>query len=110
MAKGKYTWADGNVYEGDWKNDKQDGQGKLQTANGSLSIMVILRIVSKMAKENLRVQVVVYMRVIGRRAVAVLSSENLRVQMVMYMRVIGRMVKNILSKDLKVGMMAFRSV
>ena len=27
-AAGKFTWANGNVYEGDWKDDKQNGQGE----------------------------------------------------------------------------------
>ena len=29
------TWADGDIYSGDWKNDKQDGQGTSIWANGN---------------------------------------------------------------------------
>lgn len=35
-GKGKYTWADGNVYDGNWKNDKMDGKGKYTWANGNV--------------------------------------------------------------------------
>ena len=27
-GKGKYTYADGIIYEGEWKDDKKDGKGK----------------------------------------------------------------------------------
>lgn len=27
-GKGKYIWADGNIYEGEWKENKIDGFGK----------------------------------------------------------------------------------
>merc|ERR1711925_25908 len=31
---GKLMWADGSVYEGNWQNDKQHGNGKIKWANG----------------------------------------------------------------------------
>ena len=33
-GRGKYTFADGNVYEGEWKNDKMEGRGKFTFADG----------------------------------------------------------------------------
>ena len=27
-AAGKYTWADGRVYEGEWKDGKRNGKGE----------------------------------------------------------------------------------
>jgi hypothetical protein len=35
-CKGKFQFPDGNVYEGDWKNDKFNGKGKLKLADGSI--------------------------------------------------------------------------
>jgi len=29
---GKYFWNDGGRYEGEWKDDKQNGQGKTKAA------------------------------------------------------------------------------
>lgn len=34
--KGKYTWANGLTYDGEWKNDKQHGVGTMRNANGDL--------------------------------------------------------------------------
>merc|ERR1740124_1882960 len=33
---GKYSWADGGVYEGDWKDGKMHGKGKYSYANGGV--------------------------------------------------------------------------
>ena len=33
-GKGKYTWTSGKVYEGEWKDGEEDGQGKMIYANG----------------------------------------------------------------------------
>ena len=35
-GKGKATWADGNVYEGDWKADQVTGKGKYTWADGDV--------------------------------------------------------------------------
>jgi hypothetical protein len=35
-GKGKYTWADGGVYEGDWKYGMRTGKGKYTWANGDV--------------------------------------------------------------------------
>jgi hypothetical protein len=35
-GKGKYTYADGNVYEGKWKDDKMHGNGKYAFADGNV--------------------------------------------------------------------------
>ena len=35
-GKGKYTWANGNVYEGDWQNNGRTGKGKLTYASGGV--------------------------------------------------------------------------
>ena len=35
-GKGKITWASGNVYEGDWKADQRTGKGKFTQADGSV--------------------------------------------------------------------------
>ena len=32
-GKGKLLYKNGDVYEGDWKNDKRDGSGKLNYLN-----------------------------------------------------------------------------
>jgi len=34
--KGKYTWANGTTYDGEWKNDKQHGRGTMRNGNGDL--------------------------------------------------------------------------
>jgi hypothetical protein len=31
---GKFTWPDGRMYEGEWKEGKIHGQGKFREANG----------------------------------------------------------------------------
>ncbi len=31
---GKYTWADGRVYEGNWHNGRQHGEGVYSVGNG----------------------------------------------------------------------------
>ena len=33
-GKGKYKWADGREYNGEWNGDIQNGQGELVHANG----------------------------------------------------------------------------
>jgi hypothetical protein len=33
-GQGSFTWANGDVYEGEWKEDVCDGKGVLITANG----------------------------------------------------------------------------
>jgi hypothetical protein len=35
-GKGKYTWADGKVYEGDWVDGKRHGKGKFTWADGDV--------------------------------------------------------------------------
>ena len=35
-GKGKYTWANGNVYDGDWLENTRHGKGKFTRANGSV--------------------------------------------------------------------------
>lgn len=35
---GKYTWADGRVYIGPWMNGKQHGEGKYILPNGTIKI------------------------------------------------------------------------
>jgi antitoxin component YwqK of YwqJK toxin-antitoxin module len=35
-VKGKYTWANGTYYDGDWKNDHQHGKGKMVNSKGEL--------------------------------------------------------------------------
>ena len=35
-GKGKFTYANGNVYEGDYHNDKRHGKGKYTLANGDV--------------------------------------------------------------------------
>ena len=35
-GQGKRTWADGNVYEGEWKDHKKHGQGKYTWADGEV--------------------------------------------------------------------------
>lgn len=32
---GRYRWADGKIYEGYWKNGKQEGKGKIIDTNGN---------------------------------------------------------------------------
>ena len=34
-GQGKMTYADGNVYEGQWEADKKHGQGKFTWASGN---------------------------------------------------------------------------
>ena len=34
-GKGRYVWANGDVYEGEWKNDMPDGEGLLTLKDGS---------------------------------------------------------------------------
>ena len=36
--KGKYTWASGETYDGEWKNDVQHGQGKSIFPNGTAAL------------------------------------------------------------------------
>ena len=33
-GKGKYTWPDGRVYEGDYLNDKRHGNGQFKWPDG----------------------------------------------------------------------------
>ncbi len=33
-GKGKYTWPDGTVYDGDWKDDIKNGEGKSTYPDG----------------------------------------------------------------------------
>ena len=33
-AAGKCTWADGRVYEGEWKDDERNGKGELREGRG----------------------------------------------------------------------------
>lgn len=33
---GKYIWTDGDVYEGEWKDGMRNGQGKYTYANGNV--------------------------------------------------------------------------
>jgi hypothetical protein len=33
-GKGKYTWPDGAVYDGDWKDDIKNGEGKSTYPDG----------------------------------------------------------------------------
>jgi hypothetical protein len=35
-GKGKYTWSDGDVHEGDFVDGKRTGKGKYTFANGSV--------------------------------------------------------------------------
>jgi hypothetical protein len=35
-GKGKKTWASGEVYEGEWVDDKKHGTGKETRANGTI--------------------------------------------------------------------------
>ena len=35
-GQGKMTWASGDIYEGEYKNDKQHGQGKMTWADGTI--------------------------------------------------------------------------
>jgi len=35
-GEGKYTFADGDVYEGNWKDGKRHGEGKMTYADGSV--------------------------------------------------------------------------
>ena len=35
-GKGKYTWANGNMYEGDYQTEKKHGKGTLTWANGDI--------------------------------------------------------------------------
>merc|ERR1711988_1105265 len=37
-GNGTYTWADGAVYVGDWKDDKRNGKGKMTFANGDVYV------------------------------------------------------------------------
>ena len=34
-GKGKFEWQDGRVYEGDWKDDKRDGFGRMLFSDGT---------------------------------------------------------------------------
>jgi len=36
QGKGKYTWANGNVYEGDFINEEMHGNGKITAKNGDI--------------------------------------------------------------------------
>ena len=36
QGKGKYTWSNQNVYEGNFLQDKMSGNGKLVFANGDV--------------------------------------------------------------------------
>ena len=36
-GRGRYTYADGEVYEGDWKNDKK-GRGTYTSADGDVYV------------------------------------------------------------------------
>lgn len=36
---GKYTWANGSVYEGMFKNDKKHGKGTIMHENGKVSTL-----------------------------------------------------------------------
>jgi hypothetical protein len=36
QGKGKYTWKNGNIYEGTFVADKMNGYGKLTFANGDI--------------------------------------------------------------------------
>ena len=35
-GKGKYTWANGSYYDGDWVNNKKQGSGEYKFIDGSL--------------------------------------------------------------------------
>lgn len=35
-GEGRMNYTNGDVYEGQWKNDKRDGKGKLTYANGDV--------------------------------------------------------------------------
>jgi hypothetical protein len=35
-GKGKYTYADGSVYEGEWRNNMKNGKGKYISVSGSV--------------------------------------------------------------------------
>ena len=35
-GKGKYTWPNGNVYEGDWRDDNRSGKGKFTWSDGDV--------------------------------------------------------------------------
>ncbi len=35
---GRYTWADGRIYEGMWQNGKQHGEGKYSQNDGSIKL------------------------------------------------------------------------
>ena len=37
-GKGKYTWANGDYYEGEFKNDHYNGKGKYMWANGKYHV------------------------------------------------------------------------
>ena len=32
-GRGKLSWVDGSLYEGEWKNDKMEGNGKIVNPN-----------------------------------------------------------------------------
>lgn len=36
-GKGKFSYHDGGYYEGMWKNDKMNGEGKLYYSSGKLA-------------------------------------------------------------------------
>ena len=35
-GKGKYTWINGDIYDGDWKDDKRNGKGKYTWVDGNI--------------------------------------------------------------------------
>ena len=35
-GQGKYSWNDGEIYEGSWKEDSMHGEGKMIYANGDV--------------------------------------------------------------------------
>ena len=36
MGRGKLSWKDGSLYEGNWANDAPNGKGRLIHANGDV--------------------------------------------------------------------------
>ena len=35
-GRGTFTWANGAVYEGEWKNNKREGKGTYKWSNGDV--------------------------------------------------------------------------